>query len=576
MATSEVSAVTSENTGLFDGILADLNSRDVEQKVEAIAALGILRHPEHAGIIKDLLASPEEQVVDAALTALGSIGNPVSIKYIFEVLADPRPQLVEKAAGVLRQFADPDLLDGILKQTVVDHPPVVKRKLLNLISARKEPRVQAAMTDVLAQTQDTGLLQEALTYFIRFPSPERKALLETHSGSGQWEIAMAANVALSRLRDEGAMGRLKKQLKSPAHPLRLALIQALNVAPGIEDRPLYEALFHDPHPQIRILSIQGLHLFSADERREQLKAWLHREKDEAVRRALLTVIQEKQDVAFIDELLHLLSASSDDVKKWGRQALIALGDGIVPALVRRAATASLVLKEQLVIVFGALGHPEGLKFVFRCLETRERWLKINAIEALTRFGERRLLPKFIEMLASEEDVWIRATLLSAVGHLGSAEHLPVLKDNLQHQDARVRANAIDGLARLGDPQATTILERFLRDPNDRVRVNAAIGLWKLGNAEVVSQLVDMTRDSSKWMKASAAFALGEIRAFHAVPDLVELLATSEDVVYRNAFEALVKIGDPRALRPLMRERHRNRLPAEMFDHLFADFVQKLR
>lgn len=559
----------------FDPILEELNCGDFARKIYAITALGIIRKPKNADILKDYLGSTEEKVVLTALEALGRLKNPNSLKYVLEILNDHRAHFVENAIKVLEKFPSKDLLEPLLKVLGGDRPSQMQKKLLHLIGTEKNDRVKTIMSGILNKNQDPVLLQEALTYFIRFPSPENHSSIKSHSTSGQWEISLSANIALSRLKDEGALAQIQKMAKSPAHPLRLALIQTLNVNPQIEDRFVFEHLLRDTHPQIKTLALNGLQLFPKEERTSLLKNLVKIEKDVAVKKGLFETIIKEKNPEFLPEFLELLSGTSDDGKKLGRTGLISLGKGILPEILQTYPETSLLVKEQLVMVLGDLGGKEAVAILVECLNSSERWLKINAIEALTKTKDKVYVAKFLEMLKDGNDVWIRATLLSALGQLGNKEHIAVFEENLKNADARVRANALEGMTNLGDATVRKIVEGFLRDPNDRVRVNAAIGLWKLGDREVVAELENLTADRSKWMKASAAFALGEIRAAQATPALLKLLDSTEEVVYRNTIDALGKAGDIRAVIPILREKSRGKIPEDVFAEIIENISQRL-
>ncbi|HQG28432.1 MAG TPA: HEAT repeat domain-containing protein, partial [Candidatus Ozemobacteraceae bacterium] len=78
------------------------------------------------------------------------------------------------------------------------------------------------------------------------------------------------------------------------------------------------------------------------------------------------------------------------------------------------------------------------------------------------------------------------------------------------------------------------------------------------------------------LRSSAAFALGEIGDREGVPALIALLDDREDVVYRNALEALGKIADIRSLIPILQEKAKGRLPAEFFDALLSKFSHQAK
>ncbi len=560
----------------FKEILEGLTSRDRRRKLIHIDAVGRLRRQEHADMLVDLLASPDAEVVGHVIEALGRIGNPRSLKYLLEFVIGDNTELAERAMQALARFDVHASFDTVLKICTVERPNQVRKKLLSLIAPVKDPRVASAMNEVLGQTQDPSLLSEALGYFVQYPSADKHTVLKMLSGSGQWEVAMTANLALSRLADESARSQIKRLAKSPAHPIRQAIVTGLNKAPMNEDRELYEVFFKDQHPQIRHLAMAGLDLFPAPERVAQINDWLQREKDELVRLDLLQRAATEKSPVFYAEFVKLLSSPNDQYKKIARQALIDMGSAALDRILSEYPKMSLVLKEQMILVLGGIGHERGRPVILEAVRGKERWLRLNAIEALAQIGEPNLARRFEELLKAEKDDWVVATLASIIGRVGNRDQIPLMVECLKHRDARVRANSVESLGTLAGPECRDQLQPYLRDPNDRVRVNAAIVLWRLGDKEVTGILQELIRDSNKWVRASAAFALGEIADYDAVPALLAALADKEEVVYKNVLEALAKIGDVRALIPLLEEREKKRLPDAALEDVVNRFSEHLK
>jgi len=557
----------------YAGIVDRLSSRDREEKLLAIMALGILRVPEHADQLVDLLASTDEEIVGSVIDALGRIGNPRSVKYVLEFVGAAKPNLADRALNALAGFELTPVLDQILKTADADKPPMMRRRLLALVAHIRDPRIASVMTEIIGQTQDSGLLIEASMYFVRFPSTERHTLLKMLGNNGQWEVAMAAQLALSRLGDEGARTHLKRLAKSPAHPIRLALVQGLSKRAMIEDRELYEIFCHDPHPQVRLAAMSGLPLFKNEDRVCILAEWLGRERDETIQPLLLRSAAAEKHHGLYPEFFKLLTAGTPVLKEIAIEALIGMGESIVERIVKAFPKLPMAAREQLLIVVGGIGGDAAKKLVQAHLGDRERWMRMNAMEAMAKLGARDALPLLMNMAGQETDPWVKASLLSVLSRLGGDEQVPVCESGLNSADARVRANAVEGLLRLGvrDKEWQKRIEPLLRDPNDRVRVNAAIALSKMGDQTVMPTLTAMTREATKWLRSSAAFALGQIGDREAVPALLALLDDREDVVYRNALEALGKIADIRSLIPILQEKAKGRLSLDFFDRLLAGF-----
>jgi len=569
----ERTSAKDRETPLAEEFEQALTGQDRQEKLLAVEASGILRDAALADRLVDLLGSPDEELVETVLLALGRIGQPKSLKYLLPFLTGGNLKLAERAIEALGCFDPRQILDQVLKAAGPDRPPLLRRRLLMLVAGLKDPRVASAMNEVLGQTQDPGLLQEALGWFVRFPQPDRHSVLKALANHGQWEVAMTANLALSRLGDEAARSHLKRLLKSPAPPVRLAIVQGLSRCPMIQDRDLYEALLRDVNPFIRVAALDGLQLFTSAERFTLLADLIAREKDDGVRMRILERASREKAVPLMKEFLRLLTSAQEEQREMARHALVEMGAPVMEPLLREFAAAPVVLREQLAVVLGEIGDKRAVRALEGCLDAKERWLKLNSIEALARIAGPQYSQRFAEMIGREKDPWIIATLLMGLARSGERARLPLFIDHLNHADGRVRANAVEGAAMLGGAEVKAKLEEHLRDPNDRVRVNAAIALWKVGEASVLETLLELAKDRSKWVRASAAFALGEIGDKRATPRLLVMLTDREEIVHRNAIDALLKLRDERGLVPLLREKIAGTLPEEFCTRILAGFLK---
>jgi HEAT repeat protein len=231
----------------------------------------------------------------------------------------------------------------------------------------------------------------------------------------------------------------------------------------------------------------------------------------------------------------------------------------------------------MILILGKIGGSKVITTIKECLFARERWLRINAIEAASTINSPELNNELIKMVQNQDtDIWVMATAVSALGKTLNQEYTEIISKQLAHEDARVRANAIEALSHLKWDNLDEACSRMLIDKNDRVRVNSAIALWKNGNEEVFQALEKMSKDKSRWVRASAVFALGRIKDKAATPILLTIIADSEDMVYRNVIEALAEQGDLRSLLPLLRESRKARLPKHFFDKALQRFTETLK
>ena len=561
----------------FEKLIEGLKSTDREVKLMSISALGILKIQKHAEELHPLLSSPDKEILAYTIKSLGQIANPSSVKYLIDFISNANEKLSSEAFESLKKIDLSSVEDVVIKACSADQPVPLRIKLVELLSNYNDIRVSSLMNEILGQTRDPELLSDAISYFIKYPLTERHTALKMLSANGNWNISLAANLALSRLKDEGAFSQIKRLAKSSNSEIRQIIVNALNSHPLIEDRPIYQVLFIDSRASIREASLEGLSLFAADERIKIIRQLINTEKDKKIRVLLVKKAALEKTPLLFDELFNLLHSSDEELQKASIEALGEIGEKIVDRILLDYERLPLLLREQLLLVLGHIGSKKASYLVKEALFAKERWLRINAIEATVNIKSPELIEAVKNIIkSSNTDIWVMATAVSAIGRLFDKDSVDILIPMLKNKDARVRANAIEALSALkweGLPEACFPM---LKDRNDRVRVNAAIALWKSGHSEVFAELEKMSRDRSRWVRASAVFALGQINDPEGTPILIRMLHDSEDMVYRNVLEALSWNGDLRALIPLLNEANRGRLKPEFYESILDRFAQTIR
>ena len=569
--------MTESSMKRFEKLVDGLKSSDREVKIMSISALGILKIKNHAEALCSLLSSPDLEILVNVIKALGQIANPSSAKYLIDFISNPNEKLSKEAFESLKKIDLSSVEDVVIKACSADQPVPLRKKLVEVLLDYNDIRISSLMNEILGQTRDPELLTTTINYFIKYPSSERHTSLKMLSNNGNWSVSLAANLALSRLKDEGAYNHIKRLAKSSNSEVRQIIVNSINFHPLIEDRAIYKVLFNDNRTSIRDAALEGLSLFASDERITLIKQLLATEKDKKIRIKLIKKAATEKTPFLFDELFRLLQSSDEEIQKASIDALGNIGEKIIDRIILDYEKLPLLLREQLLLVMGKIGSEKASYLVKEALFAKERWLRINAIEATVNLKTPELVEALISVINSPNtDIWVMATAVSALGRLNMPEKVDILIPHLKNKDARVRANTIEALSTYkweGLPDACFPL---LKDRNDRVRVNAAIALWKSGHSEVFGELEKMSKDRSRWVRSSAVFALGQINDPEGIPILIRMLHDSEDMVYRNVLEALSWQGDLRSLIPLLNEANRGRLKPEFYETILNRFAQTIK
>ena len=130
-----------------------------------------------------------------------------------------------------------------------------------------------------------------------------------------------------------------------------------------------------------------------------------------------------------------------------------------------------------------------------------------------------------------------------------------LIQNLADQNVSVKVNAVKTLIDMGEPAVESLIQA-LKDNNPEIRENAAHALGKIGDERAVGPLVMIMNDPDEKLppRENAILALGEIGE-PAVEPLIHAMENENPQIRARAAEALSKIGDERAIEPLNRALH---------------------
>lgn len=190
----------------------------------------------------------------------------------------------------------------------------------------------------------------------------------------------------------------------------------------------------------------------------------------------------------------------------------------------------------------------GLDAIKSLLASQNSENRQRAMKALTANFNAAFLPQLVEMLKTEKDPFVIASLVKLVGKHGGAAHVDALSVFLGHEDPRVRANTIEALELSGSEKIIAHIVPFINDVDNRIKANAVKALSKFKSDEMLEVLGSMIKSDQLWMRDSAIFALQQIAGDQAVDLLCVLAQDPEKTIANNAMQALIRIGSVYALK----------------------------
>jgi HEAT repeat protein len=134
-------------------------------------------------------------------------------------------------------------------------------------------------------------------------------------------------------------------------------------------------------------------------------------------------------------------------------------------------------------------------------------------------------------MIAEKDVIAQRAAISALGHVGNAQAVPLIASFVNHADALIRLSVTHVLgAFANDPASVSGLLQLVRDPDPDVRDWAVFGLGVLGDVdspEIRDALLRCLEDPDEDVREEAAVGLARRRDPRVVPYLRSMLSGPE-------------------------------------------------
>ena len=257
------------------------------------------------------------------------------------------------------------------------------------------------------------------------------------------------------------------------------------------------------------------------------------------------------------------------IKEWGLKGYTALFDGMenpeiswmcesifvdlgsrsVPFLLDKLGDEKDYHRARAAYLLGIIGDTQAIGPLYGHLKDPSREVRIQTIQALTDMGDEDALEYILEVFETEDVALADFVLLAAERFGWRAAN--VLEASLQSKNERVRSGAAMALGRIRVPDSIPLLVQALGDPSPEVRRNVVRAIGEFSSDEVVNALVMALGDSDLEVQEYASNALAS-RGPEIVPTLIMDLQDPDPLVRKNVISALRKIGDKRAVVPVIK------------------------
>jgi HEAT repeat protein len=174
----------------------------------------------------------------------------------------------------------------------------------------------------------------------------------------------------------------------------------------------------------------------------------------------------------------------------------------------------------------------------------ESWpVRFRGLEALSAYPAKQLLPALEKALRNDENAALRSGAITMIEGMGDGAR-PLLEKLLRDADSDVRifSASLMGPSRIREYVRPLI--SALKDEEINVMHAAAESLGKIGDPRAVEPLLDLL-GLETWLLFPIIQALGKLKDARAVPGIMPLL--EDELLSELVIEALRLIGDPLAV-----------------------------
>lgn len=203
---------------------------------------------------------------------------------------------------------------------------------------------------------------------------------------------------------------------------------------------------------------------------------------------------------------------------------------------------------------GQVGTP-AVPFLLDALANHHNVVvKRAAAKTLALIADRQTVPNLIHALLHDEDTIVQTSSIGALAKMGEAAVPDLLAILASPENPEtIKGHAAWALSFIG-VEAKEILYREIASDSPVVRTAVIGALAKVAqdapDSKVFNIFINSLGDPDETVRTEAAAVLGNLSYQPSLPRLIELLNHADGASRKAAALALMKIGDPSALKPL--------------------------
>lgn len=440
-------------------------------------------------------------------TELGLTRRPAAAKYIKIGLTDPDPQVRAAAAKSAGLLGDKSLV-GDLKKLIQDKDARVRREVVLSGAALGDTSAITAGLD----DKDSTVVVAAVSVAEVEQAPKLAASLASYPPAMQ---IIAVN-SLGRTGDAKYADAVAS-LTGSAVPLRSAVAVALGRMKAASRSADVIKLLGDEHPTVRRSALAAVAGVTSEAEGQKRFIVALADQDTPVRESAARLLQKSPTPDAIAALASNLSADSTRMHQAALDALVAIGQPVIPTAEKMLADASPRRREDASFILGALKSDAGFAAHLALLKDADWKVARQAAVSLGQIGRKDASPAMAELatkattltlpMTSPEYVDAAAAIEQAIAScaiFGEVSILPMCKTLLPEKTRAsgirsAAAYAIGRLSPMGDKSVVGLLSKPIPDQIESADVQfecvKAMGHLKL---QAVLAFIGKDRESSKW------------------------------------------------------------------------------
>jgi HEAT repeat protein len=474
---------------LFCELVANLRSRSIRLRREAMAAIGMIADRTCTNVLVDAIRGETDMEVRASLIkTVGAVGTSNLVPFLEGFLRDPDARCRSNTIEALARFTD------------------VKDRVAELI----RPLVD---------------------------DPDNR-------------VCATAISVLHRLGDDTGVRLLPPMLRGPDNGRRCSAIWAIGEILHEPELSTIVEYLGSPHYAVHSISARTIRRFGSRALPALVRAL---DGADRFRKAYIAIcLGDVGDPAAAGTLRALLSDPDEMVRLHVVSALGRLAEpSTFPDLVAQLAADSPVVRVEALAALRRIGDRTAAPAIQDLLarETSARVLA-SAASTLGALGSGEAAAS-LKPLLTHSDARVRANAVEALGRIGDARIVAAIRPFLDDPDNRVFANTAVALYEFGDVKVVDLLAERMRSGSEPVRMSVAYALGEIPLEQVIEPLVNAVADQSAQVRRRIVASLLK-KGTGARAALEKVLADDAGFLDRpGAPSALGLLGVRQALTPLL-------------------------